>query len=214
MQWQDWGTVPYRDAWTRQTALRAARQQGAISDQLICCEHPRVITSGRRDCADDWKLPKAAVAAQGIEIVESDRGGKLTYHGPGQLVVYWIVDITARRIGIREFVQQIERVIVSTLATCGIAATGDPEHPGVWVGHNKIAALGLHVQHGVTQHGCAINYAVDLHDYAFIVPCGIADRGVTSLDREGCAIERMTLRDRLLQTAAAEFGEPIPQVTI
>ncbi|MBI4237355.1 MAG: lipoyl(octanoyl) transferase LipB [Deltaproteobacteria bacterium] len=177
----DWGTIPYRLAWERQEALRQQRLADTIDDTLILCEHPRVFTTGRQDCSADWRADAATIAQAGIEVVPSNRGGRVTYHGPGQLVGYCIFNLHARKIGVREFVTQVEELLIRTLAHFQILAGRDAAYPGVWVGQQKVAALGLHISHGVTLHGFALNYAPQLSDYQYIVPCGIQQRGVTSI---------------------------------
>lgn len=207
---EDWGLIPYREAWERQEALRTARAHGDGADTIIWCEHPRVFTLGRQDCRADWRASFAAIERAGIEIIETNRGGRITYHGPGQLVGYFVLDLRARGVGVRDFVRQIEALLIATVAQFGIIATRDPVHPGVWVGTEKVAALGLHVSRGITQHGFALNYAPQLADYHYIVPCGIADRGVTSLAAlTGAAPTRTAVCAALERAAAQIFQEPL-----
>lgn len=205
----DWGTIPYRLAWERQEALRQQRLSGAIGDTLILCEHPPVFTTGRQDCTADWRADAETIARAGIDVVSTNRGGRVTYHGPGQLVGYCIVDLNARRLGVREFVHQIEALLIQTLADFDIVATRDCEHPGVWVGADKVAAVGLHISHGVTMHGFALNYAPRLADYQYIVPCGIHDHGVTSIAalRGGTAPARATVVAAVQRWSAEIFSE-------
>lgn len=210
IQHEDWGLIPYREAWDRQEALRAARANDDCPDTIIWCEHPRVFTTGRQDCRADWRASFAAIERAGIEIVSTNRGGRITYHGPGQLVGYFIMDLRARGIGVREFVRQIEALLIQAIAKFGVAATRDPIHPGVWVGSEKVAALGLHVSRGITQHGFALNYAPQLADYHYIVPCGIADRGVTSLAAlTGVAPARPAVCATIERAAAQIFQDPL-----
>ncbi|MBI2343662.1 MAG: lipoyl(octanoyl) transferase LipB [Deltaproteobacteria bacterium] len=180
---RDLGAIPYRAAWALQEEQRHARAAGTCRDVLLLCEHPPVITLGRQPCAGDWRATPATVREAGIDVVETNRGGRMTYHGPGQLVGYWIVDLSARQIGIRDFVRMIESLLIATVTAFGIRADRDPLNPGLWVGREKLAALGLHVRRGITQHGFALNYAVDLSHYRYFVPCGLSAHGVTSLHR-------------------------------
>lgn len=181
MRFVDWGTIEYQRAWEQQEALREKRRVGLCEDTIIFCDHPRVFTTGRRDCSDDWKATPATIQRAGIDIIASNRGGKITYHGPGQLVGYCIIDIAARGYAITELVHRLESVLIAMAQDFGVVAARDSINPGVWVAKNKIAALGLHVSQNITQHGFAFNYAVDLTDYQYVIPCGLTDRGVTSI---------------------------------
>ncbi len=184
MEWQKLGEVSYRRAFDLQEGLRQRRIAGDIPDRLLLLEHPPVITLGRRDCDGDIISPPDVVDAAGIEVVKTNRGGRATYHGPGQVVGYFICSLEAMGIGIREFVRSVEEVCMLALGDFGVIAGRDPEHPGLWVGQNKIVAIGMNVSRGVTQHGFAMNVSCDLEHYRHIVACGINDRGVTSLERE------------------------------
>jgi lipoyl(octanoyl) transferase len=184
MEWQNLGEVPYAQAFDLQERLRQRRIAGDIPDRLLVLEHPPVITLGRRDCDGDIVSPPHVVDAAGIEVVKTNRGGRATYHGPGQIVGYFICSLDAMGIGIREFVRSVEEVCMQALGDFGVVAGRDPEHPGIWVGQNKIVAIGMNVSHGVTQHGFAMNVSCDLEHYRHIIACGINDRGVTSIERE------------------------------
>lgn len=175
------GCVPYRDAFALQELLHAQRLAGEIPDTLLFLEHPPVLTTGRQDVATDWLLSQDDIRSRGVEIVHTNRGGRITYHGPGQLVGYFICNLTEWRVGVADFVRWIEDGITAVLAGYGVTAHRDPDHPGVWVGRDKIAAIGLHVSRGVTLHGFALNVTTDLTPYSYCIPCGIADRGVTRL---------------------------------
>lgn len=176
------GCVPYPEAYALQEALHAARLRGEIPDTLLFLEHPPVFTTGRQDVAADWRLTPDDIRSRGIDIVSTNRGGRITYHGPGQLVGYFICDLNARHVGVADFVRWIEEGLMAVVARYGIESHLDKAHPGVWVGTNKLAAIGLHVRHGVTLHGFALNVTTDLTPYAYCVPCGIQDRFVTSLN--------------------------------
>jgi lipoate-protein ligase B len=170
------GLVPYGEALALQEAVRAARQNDAIPDVLLLLEHPPVYTRGRRTEAAELPL-----GDRGIEVVDVDRGGRLTYHGPGQLVGYPIVRLGA----IVEFLRTMEEAIVAALAGEGIEAHGAEGRPtGVWVGERKIASLGIHVQRRVSTHGFAINVECDLEPFTWIVPCGLPDVEMTSVELE------------------------------
>lgn len=198
IEWQDLGTLPYAEALSLQQRLREKRLAGDIADQLLFLEHPPVITLGRKECHDDIVSPPDNLQRDGIEVVKTDRGGRSTYHGPGQLVGYAIVSIRGFGMGVKEFVSAIEEVCVRALSDFGVKAARDPEHPGLWVGGNKIVAVGLSVTRGITMHGFALNVDCDLAPYRHIVACGIAGRGVTSMKRElGGAPERTSVNERI-----------------
>ena len=177
----DLGTVAYDDALALQGHLREARKADEIPDTLLLLEHPPVYTRGRRSSDDDLPLGESFYAAQGIDVVEVDRGGLVTYHGPGQLVGYPIM-----RIGdVIGYLRTLEQAIVAALGREGLAARGAGDRPtGVWVGDRKIASIGVHVSRRVTTHGFAVNADNDLEPFEWIVPCGLAGVAMTSIARE------------------------------
>ena len=177
------GRISYRKAWELQQRLREERANGGIDDLFLLGEHDPVFTIGRQDCSEDWLASSETIRQAGIDVVQINRGGRITYHGPGQIVGYFIFDITARQIGVRELVTKVEDLLIRTVATWGVTAARDEVNPGIWVGRDKLGAIGLHISRGITQHGFALNHAPRLQDYQYIVPCGIRDRGVTTLDR-------------------------------
>ncbi len=180
VEWQDLGLVPYEDAWQVQEKLRKERSADEISDRFLFVEHPPVFTLGKRDCSDDFLTSQDEITADGIDIIKCNRGGKITYHGPGQIVGYFIFKLSGMGLGVKDFVSSIEEICLRSLSNFGIDATRDEEHPGLWIGKNKIVAIGLNVSHDVTQHGFAMNVNCDLKPYRHIVACGIKGRGVTS----------------------------------
>lgn len=180
---EDWGVLPYREALSLQLELREKRIAGKICDHFITVIHPPVFTLGRRDCEADFISTRTDIKRDGIEIVKTDRGGRVTYHGPGQIVGYFIVDITSKGVGVKMFVNLIEKLLINSLAGFGIEGKRDEKHPGIWIGRNKIAAIGLNVSRGVTMHGFALNVDLDLSPYRHITACGIKDRGVTSMKK-------------------------------
>lgn len=175
------GRVPYREAWDRQRGLVADRQADRGRDTLLLLEHPPVYTLGRRADRANLLLDEATLAERGIEVVEVDRGGDITYHGPGQLVGYPILRLAGTR-DVVDYVRALEEVLLRTLAMLGVDARRIDGLTGVWVGEEKIAAIGVRVASGgVTSHGFALNIDPALSDFTGIVPCGIRDRGVCSL---------------------------------
>jgi lipoyl(octanoyl) transferase len=178
------GLVPYERARKAQSRLAAARQADEIPDLLLLLEHPPVYTRGRRSKPAELPMGEEWYRAQGIEVRDTDRGGAVTYHGPGQLVGYPIVSLRAYRDDVRDYVARMERVIVGALAEHGVTAGPLAEQTGVWAGERKIGSIGVHVSRGVTTHGFAINVNNDLQPFEWIVPCGIDDCRMTSLSRE------------------------------
>jgi lipoyl(octanoyl) transferase len=178
------GTIEYREALALQERIRAARQQDELPDVLLTLEHWPVYTRGRRSRPGELPMGEDWYRMQGIDIVETDRGGKITYHGPGQLVGYPIVRID----DVVEYVRTLERALVAALAQEGIESRGRPEdgpdYTGVWIGDRKIASIGVHVARGVTTHGFAVNVENDLQPFGWIVPCGLDGVQMTSLIKE------------------------------
>jgi len=172
---------PYLPLWAWQQQLAAARAADQVGDLLLLLEHEHVYTLGRRGDAAHLLADAATLTRLGATCHRVDRGGDITYHGPGQLVGYPIVRLRGAGRGVRAYVEALETALVAVAAAFGIAATALPGRPGVWVGRQKLAALGIAVSHGVAYHGFALNVAPDLAYFARIVPCGIADAGVTSL---------------------------------
>ena len=178
------GTVEYREALTLQERVRAARQADEIPDAMLLLEHWPVYTRGRRSVEGELPMGEDWYRMQGLDIVETDRGGKVTYHGPGQLVGYPIVRVD----DVVEYVRTLERAVVATLAEEGVSARARPEdgpdYTGVWVQERKIASLGVHVARGVTTHGFAVNVENDLQPFSWVVPCGLEGVQMTSLIKE------------------------------
>ncbi len=234
------GTVPYEEARELQRGLEARRQADEIPDVLLLLEHPPVYTRGRRSQPEE--LPRGAewYEAQGIEVLDTDRGGLVTYHGPGQLVAYPIVSLAAYGDDVHEFVRGLERVTIGALAEAGVPATVIRGQTGIWVepaprtggrrasnapicteigpsageapgAARKIGSIGLHVSRGVTTHGLAVNVNNDLQPFEWIVPCGIEGCSVTSLSRELGAEQDLAA---FAGTLAERFGEVFERTPI
>ena len=178
------GIVPYEAARKAQLQLQARRQRNEIADVLLLLEHPPVYTRGRRSTPEELPMGAEWYEAQGIEVRDTDRGGRVTYHGPGQLVAYPIVSLRPYRDDVHEYVRRLERVTIESLAEHGVVAGLIEGQTGVWVGNRKIGSIGVHVSRGVTTHGLAVNVSNDLQPFEWIVPCGIEGCQVTSLSRE------------------------------
>jgi len=186
LRWSFLGRVPYREAVALQEELRRAlRGSAPAAEHLLLLEHPHVYTLGRNASAADVLASAEWLRQRGIEVVESDRGGQVTYHGPGQLVGYPILDLSPDRRDVRRYVRDLEEVLIRTLAGFGIAAEVRPGASliGVWAGGEKIAAIGVHLSRWITTHGFALNVAPDLSLYDGIVPCGLRREGITSMAR-------------------------------
>jgi lipoyl(octanoyl) transferase len=198
------GRVEYREATALQERLRTARLEDAIPDVLLLLEHPAVYTLGRRSGDADLPMGEDWYLSQGIDVVRTNRGGKLTYHGPGQLVGYAIM----RTDDVLAFVRTMERAVIAALADEGLEARArtdeGPDFTGAWVGECKIASIGVHVARGVTTHGFAVNVENDLQPFEWVVPCGLAQVRMTSVTAE--AGERRTL-DCFRRRAAYRFAQ-------
>jgi lipoyl(octanoyl) transferase len=197
------GRVPYADAVALQEDLRARRQADELPDVLLLLEHPPVYTRGRRTEASDLPMGEDWCTSRGIEVHDADRGGRVTYHAPGQIVGYPIM-----RIGdVKGFVARMERAMIQALADEGVEAQVREGLTGVWVGDRKIGSIGVHVQRGVTTHGFAINVDCDLQPFDWIVPCGIDNVRMTSLSAEtGRSGGMQCFRKRVAWRFAQAYG--------
>jgi lipoyl(octanoyl) transferase len=175
------GPVEYEDGLSAQRLLVEARAAGLIPDTLLLLEHPRVVTLGRGAKPHNVLWTPDQLRARGFELFETDRGGDVTYHGPGQLVGYPIIDLKPDRKDVRKYVASVEELLIRTAADFGIRAGRVPGRVGIWTEAGKLAAIGVHISRWITSHGFALNVSTDLRDFASIVPCGISDAGVTSL---------------------------------
>jgi lipoyl(octanoyl) transferase len=185
------GRVPYDDAWALQNRVANDRRAGLVPDTLILLEHPHTYTIGRSGTRDHVFLNEAELSARGITCLDVDRGGDVTYHGPGQLVGYPIVDLGAKPdVGL--YLRNLESCLIDALADFGIASGRLSGYTGVWIGDRKIAAIGIKVSQGVTTHGFALNVSTDLSLFTHILACGIPDKGVTSMAVELGAAPPMT----------------------
>ena len=192
--------MPYPAALALQRTLVEDRRADLVEDTLLLLEHPPVITLGVKGDGGRSHIVAApeALAARGIEVHETGRGGNITYHGPGQVVGYPIVNLKPDRMDVHRYVRDLEDVLIRVAADFGIAATRVPGLTGAWVGQEKLAAIGVRLSRWITSHGFALNVATDLDDFSLIVPCGIADRGVTSLARLGCPASLSTVEDHIV----------------
>lgn len=178
------GTIGYRDAFDLQLELVEKRRNEEIPDTLLLLEHPPVITMGRSADSGDVLVDRETLGNLGVEIHETNRGGEVTYHGPGQIVGYLIINLYNHQRRLKQFVHNLEQVFVDLLSDeYGISASRDDTHRGVWVGDEKITAIGIAVRQSITMHGFAFNVNTNLEHFRWIVACGIPDRGQTSLQK-------------------------------
>ena len=200
------GDMEYLEAYDLQLSLVEKVHSGQEPNTLLLLEHPHVYTKGRLSKGSDVLLPEEDLAAKGVAVLETDRGGQVTYHGPGQLVVYPIVNLKDWG-GPVKYVRALEQVVIATLAEMGITANCESGNTGVWTGQGKIAAIGVKISRGIAFHGLALNVNTDLTYYQNIIPCGIADRPVTSMAsilREPVDME--LVRYGLVYQFGREFG--------
>jgi lipoyl(octanoyl) transferase len=205
------GLIVYTEAWALQKRLVAARKAGAIEDVLLLCEHPHVITLGRNGNRGHLLASEHVLKQKGVELHATDRGGDVTYHGPGQLVGYPILNLGAIRRDVVWYVRMLEEAMIRATAEFGVSAGRVEGKTGIWVKNNiteeKLAAIGVHISRWVTSHGFAYNVSTDLRYFDLIVPCGIADREPTSLEKIlGLSIESKEVAPRLVKHFGEVFG--------
>lgn len=203
------GVVPYADGLALQARLVEERKAARIPDQLLLLEHPPVITLGvgvRQDRSHVLATPETLEAA-GVELFETGRGGDVTYHGPGQLVGYPILDLRPDRCDVHRYVRDLEEVLIEAAAAFGVHAGRVAGLTGAWVGGDKLAAIGVRISRWITSHGFAFNVDPDLSHFGYIVPCGIANRGVTSLGRLlGRTVPVRDVEDAVLRAFSRVYG--------
>jgi lipoyl(octanoyl) transferase len=210
------GVVPYAEGLVLQQELVAARKADRIPDQLLLLEHPPVITLGAkvRDDRSHVLASEQALDEVGVELFEAGRGGDVTYHGPGQLVGYPIIDLRPDRCDIHRYVRDLEEVMIAAAAAFGVRADRVRGLTGAWVGQDKLAAIGVRISRWITSHGFAFNVATDLSHFSLIVPCGIQDRGVTSLGRLlGQPPPMSSVEDAVIQAFTATFGRELEEAS-
>lgn len=228
VQWYRLGRVEYGDGLELQRQFQEARRAGNAPDTLLLLEHPPVLTLGRGAEETNILLPKALLDAKGVEVFETDRGGDVTYHGPGQIVGYPLLYLQPGRQDVRKYVRAIEELMIRTVADWGLTATRIEKWPGVWIaesrrgGPRKIAALGVHLSRWYTKHGFALNVRTELSHFELIVPCGIREAGVTSMaDELGRDVPVAEVEERIahhfrdvFDCELAPAPEPRPTVSV
>ncbi len=199
--------VDYGEAWRLQVALVAARRTAVIGcDVLLLLEHPPVFTLGRRGGRENLVVSERLLEQSGIPVFHAERGGNITFHGPGQLVGYGIVDLHAAQLTVTDYVTFLEEVMIRTAAHWGVIAERNPLNRGVWAGLNKLGSIGIAVRRGVTFHGFAFNVNTSLEPFSWINPCGLKGIGVTSLERElGSTLPAVEVREVLKREVESVF---------
>jgi lipoyl(octanoyl) transferase len=208
------GVLPYAEGVDLQTRLVQERRAGVIPDQLLLLQHPPVITVGvkARNDRSHVLADVEVLQTRGVELFESGRGGDVTFHGPGQLVGYPILDLRPDRCDVHRYVRDLEEVLIHASAAFGVDAGRSPGLTGVWVGPDKLAAIGVRISRWITSHGFALNVNTDLSQFDLIVPCGIHDRGVTSLQRVlGRTVAMAEVEEAVVDAFGRVFGR-LPRV--
>ncbi len=181
----DLGQIDYQSAWTLQEQILALRTEGLIQhDVVLFLEHFPVFTLGRRGGHENLLVSESFLRTKDVSLYQVERGGDITYHGPGQLVVYPIVNLNIQKLGVLPFVENLEEIMIRCAAEHGINATRNPKNRGIWVGEKKMGSIGIAVRRGITFHGMALNGKMDLTPFSWITPCGLKDIAVTCMDRE------------------------------
>ena len=201
--------MPYAEALTLQRSLVEDRRAGRVDDLLLLVEHPHVLTLGVRGDGGRSHIlvTPEALASRGVEVHETGRGGDITYHGPGQIVGYPIIDLKPDRCDVHRYVRDLEEVLIRTAAAYGVVGERVAGLTGVWVGREKLAAIGVRIARWITSHGFAFNVSTDLEYFNLIVPCGIADRGVTSLEQLlGRTVDLQEVEAQIVANFSQLFG--------
>ncbi len=214
---EDWNVIPYAEAWTRQseyfeTLIRAKEAGREYTNRIILCEHPHVYTLGRSGREGNMLLGERQLQEMGVTLYHIDRGGDITYHGPGQLVCYPILNLEEFSLGLKEYVHLLEEAVISVCASYGISAGRLAKATGVWletetVQARKICAIGVRSSRFVTMHGLALNVNTDMRYFGYINPCGFVDKGVTSLQRElGRELPMAEVKERMTEALLRLLG--------
>ena len=208
--------IGYNEAFDLQKKLVDARSRDEIKDTFILLQHSPVFTANRESTFKNILAPQELLAEQGIEVCKTDRGGYVTYHGPGQITGYIILDLKRHGKDLHTYIRKVEQLLIDTLAEYGIASSRDPKHPGVWIGNEKIAAIGIAVKSGwITMHGFALNVHPNMNHYKMIIACGIVDKGVTCMNAVlGREVDINEVKQRLIKQYALIFSAETKAITM
>jgi lipoyl(octanoyl) transferase len=209
---RDCGRLGYAEAFAMQRELVDQRKRGEIPDQLLFVEHPHVITLGRNGHMENLLASAEVLKRAGIGFEETDRGGDITYHGPGQIVGYPVIDLREWKRDVVAYVRAMEQAIIEALAGFGIASRREPGATGVWTSEGKICAIGVHISRWVTSHGFALNHTTDLSYFQYIVPCGLA-KPVTSMKALGSTASRADVQAALAREFSKQFDLELTEIT-
>jgi lipoate-protein ligase B len=200
--------MDYETVWQMQTRLVAARKAGDLaSDVIMVLEHLPVFTLGRRGGRENLMVSETFLQQRRISVVQVERGGNITYHGPGQVIVYAIMDLAARRVAVVDLVTMLEEVMIRTAGLWGVAATRNPLNRGIWIESSKLGSVGIAIRKGISFHGLALNVDIDLEPFAWINPCGLQNVSVTSLEQQsGQRISMADIYEGLKEQFQAVFG--------
>lgn len=191
--------MPYEEAWDLQTRLVEARRSGVLStDVVLFLEHPPVFTLGRRGGRENLLVSESFLERSGVPVVHVERGGNITYHGPGQLVGYPILDLRGAGLGVTEYVEGLEEVMIGVASEFGVRASRDSRNRGAWVGNRKLGSIGIAIRHGIAFHGFAFNVNLSMEPFGWINPCGLREVGMTSLEQE---LSENISMERVLESA-------------
>jgi lipoyl(octanoyl) transferase len=201
------GVIPYDLALRLQQALLVARAEGLISDVLLLLQHPPAFTVGRFRGEEDIIVPRETLTREGIDVFYTNRGGSVTYHGPGQLIGYPVLNLKEKDLGVRQYIWSLEEVVIRLLHNIGIQGHRVADHRGVWVGNKKICSVGVNVSRGISTHGFALNVRNDLHYFHYIRPCGLISEVMTSVSElSGSSVEVEAIVGDAIQCFSEVFG--------
>ena len=204
----DLKTLPYMIALNLQHRMVEARHKGTLEkDTVLLLEHPPVYTLGHNSGLENLKVSKEVLKQKGIQVVKTKRGGNITYHGPGQIIAYPIIDLKTDKIGVLEYVSGLEEVMIRAAWDCGVKAQRNSLNRGVWVGNKKVGSVGIAIRHGITFHGLALNVDLSLKYFSWINPCGLNDISMTSLKQEGMGnVDAKEVKDGMAHHMETVFG--------
>lgn len=211
----DLKTMAYSDTWAfQQTLVRAKIEKKFSGDVILLVEHPPVFTLGRRGGIQNLTVSEAFLETSGVQVIQVERGGDITYHGPGQMVVYPILDLNRQRLGITELVFMLEEIMIRVSESLGVRAVRNPKNRGVWIGDKKLGSIGLAVRKGISFHGMALNVNLSMTPFEWIHPCGLRDVSMTSLEKELPVKPSMQKVLKLTRQHLGEvFGRPLEEIT-
>lgn len=211
----DLPVTDYREALALQEAILAAKKSGVLQeDVLVLLEHEPVFTLGNRGGREFIRVPESFLVKKKVPVVKTERGGFITYHGPGQIVAYPIIDLKRARIAIKAYVEALEEIMIRTAADFGVRAARHEKNRGVWIGSRKLGSVGIRVKRNISMHGLAFNVDPDLRPFSWVAPCGLEGVRVTSLAEEGAAVSVAVVRERMAAHLASFFTTRFLPVTV